>query len=138
MSSQTSQNESAIRWTEAFSVKVESLDQQHRELFARVAALSSALSRGEGGIVADSVLAGLVAYANQHFADEEALTAHHEFPSLSSHRAEHDKFRKQIAIFLEDHKQGKLGVPAQLLLFMQRWLKQHVTHTDKVSVRVAP
>jgi hemerythrin-like metal-binding protein len=130
MSSQTNESGSSIRWTRAFSVNIESLDKQHQDLFGKMAGLSRALSLGEGGAVVDSVLADLVAYANQHFADEEALMANHEFPTLSHHRAQHDKFREQVKAFIEDHKQGRVGVPAQLLLFMQRWLKEHVTHTD--------
>jgi hemerythrin len=131
MSSASNSLESGIRWTKAFSVNVELLDEQHRNLFSKVAQLSQALSQGNGGSVVESVLTDFLQYAQQHFSDEEALMAQHEFPSLPSHRAEHDNFRKQIGGFLEDHKQGKVGVPAQLLLFMQRWLKQHVMHTDK-------
>jgi len=131
MSSQTDARESAIRWTDAFSVGVESLDQQHQKLFAKVAELSRALSRGEGGTVVDSVLSDLAAYAKYHFADEEALMAQHDFPSLSSHRAAHERFRKQIEGFLTEHRQGRVGVPAQLLMFIQSWLKEHVMHTDK-------
>jgi hemerythrin len=131
MNHPTGTTQSAIRWSAAFSVRIERLDQQHRALFAKVANLSNALSRGEGGLVVDAILAELVEYANYHFLDEESLMVQHDFPSVSSHRAEHDQFRKQISSFLEDHKSGKVGVPSQLLFFMQRWLKHHVMHTDK-------
>jgi hemerythrin len=70
-------------------------------------------------------------YAKYHLADEEALMAEHNFPSLSSHRAAHEQFGKQIEAFLAEHRQGKVGVPAHLLMFMQSWLKEHVMRIDK-------
>ncbi len=57
--------------------------------------------------------------------------AEHNFPSLSSHRAAHEQFGKQIEAFLAEHRQGKVGVPAHLLMFMQSWLKEHVMRIDK-------
>jgi hemerythrin len=40
-------------------------------------------------------------------------------------------FRSKVAEFLADHRAGKAGVPASLLLFMQDWLEKHVLNTDK-------
>jgi hemerythrin len=57
--------------------------------------------------------------------------AKHNFPALSTHRAQHEMFRNQIAAFLKDYESGKSGVPVSLLQFMQSWLKQHVMRTDK-------
>jgi len=79
----------------------------------------------------DSILLELQSYIDQHFADEESLMAKHNFPALSIHRNEHEIFRQQMAAFAKAHNSGQSGVPVLLMLFMQRWLKQHVMNTDK-------
>lgn len=121
-----------FRWTEAYSVKIAHLDQQHRQLFDTVNELDESLRNGEGNPALDPILRKLVAYAKDHFAAEEALMEQHGFPGLVTHQTQHEMFRQKIAAFLEDHRAGKAGVPVSLMLFMQTWLKQHVMKTDKL------
>ena len=45
-----------FRWTEAYSVNVEVLDQQHQELFEVVNELEQALRVGEGMVAIDRIL----------------------------------------------------------------------------------
>jgi len=120
-----------FRWTEAYRVNVAVLDEQHQKLFATVNELDQALREGKGSGVLDPVLDKLVDYAVVHFAAEEALMTQHDFPGLSTHRTQHEMFRQKIAVLLEDHKAAKAGVPVELMLFMQAWLKQHVLKADK-------
>lgn len=65
--------ECVFRWTEAYSVNVEVLDQQHQELFEVVNELEQALRVGEGMVAIDRILDKLVTYAGVHFAAEESL-----------------------------------------------------------------
>lgn len=121
-----------FRWTQAYSVNILALDQQHRELFDTVNELDHALRSGQGNPALDPILQKLVEYATVHFAAEESLMEQHEFPGLFAHRTQHELFRQKIAVFLEDHRASKPGVPVSLMLFMQGWLKQHVMKTDKL------
>jgi len=120
-----------FRWTEAYSVNVAKLDEQHRRLFNTVNELNRALVSGEGSAVLDPVLARLVEYATEHFDLEETLMEQHRFPGLSTHRTQHKMFREKVGKLLEEHKNGRTGVPVSLMLFLQAWLKQHVMKTDK-------
>ena len=121
----------AFRWSETYSVHVGVLDSQHQQLFETVNELNEALRGGHGNRALDPILGKLIEYVQVHFAAEESLMEQHEFPSLSTHRAQHEAFRKKIAAFVEEHQSGKPGVPVDLLFFLQNWLKQHVLKTDK-------
>ena len=121
-----------FRWTEAFSVNIAIFDQQHQQLIDTMNQLDQALRKGEGKAALNPVLDRLVEYALVHFAAEEALMEQHEFPGLSTHRAQHEEFRKRLAEYLEAHKVGKPGVPVSLLFFMQAWMKEHLSKTDKL------
>ena len=119
-------------WTEALSVNIAILDQQHKQLFDTLNQLDQALRKGEGTAALDPVLDRLVEYALVHFAAEESLMEQHNFPGLFNHRAQHEEFRKRLAEYLEAHKAGKPGVPVSLLFFMQGWMKEHFSRTDKL------
>ena len=56
----------------------------------------------------------------------------HDFPGLSSHRAQHESFRQKIEEFIENDGASKSGVPVSLLLFLQMWLKDHLLKTDRL------
>ena len=122
---------STFRWSKRYSVNVAELDRQHQGLFAIVNELNDALVTGEGAAVINSVLRRLVEYTRNHFAAEEALMTQHRFPALLTHCAEHDKFTRLVAKFVEDYRTGKSGVSVSLLLFLQNWLKEHVLVSDK-------
>ena len=122
---------STFRWTEGYRVNIALLDQQHRQLIETVNELDQALRTGEGKSVVEAVLDKLVEYALVHFTAEERLMQQHDFPGLSTHQTQHEMFRQKIAIYLEDQKAGKPGVPVSLLLFMQEWMKQHLLTTDR-------
>jgi hemerythrin len=121
-----------FHWTDALSVNIAVFDQQHQQLIDTMNELDLALRKGEGKAALDSVLDKLVQYALVHFAAEESLMQEHDFPGFFTHRNQHDEFRKRLAEYLEAHKAGKPGVPVSLLFFMQEWMKEHVSKTDKL------
>ena len=121
-----------FRWSEIYSVNVAALDRQHMELIDTIHELELALRAGEGNSSVNKVLKKLLTYADLHFSTEESLMQEHGFPGLSSHRSQHDMFRKKIAALIEDYRASKAGVPVTLLLFVQAWLKDHVRNTDKL------
>jgi hemerythrin-like metal-binding protein len=123
---------STFHWTDAYRVNIAVLDRQHQKLFDVVNELDQALRVGEGNAVLDAILQKLVEYALTHFVSEESLMQRYSYPALTTHRTQHEMFRRKIAGFIEDHRAGKPGVPVTLLQFMQDWLRQHLLRTDKL------
>jgi hemerythrin-like metal-binding protein len=121
-----------FHWTDALSVNIAVFDQQHQQLIDTMNQLDQALRKGEGKAALDFVLDKLVQYALVHFAAEESLMQEHDFPGFFTHRNQHEEFRKRLAEYLEAHKAGKPGVPVSLLFFMQEWMREHVSKTDKL------
>jgi hemerythrin-like metal-binding protein len=120
-----------FRWTQAYSVNISVLDQQHRSLFDVVNQLDQTLRMGRGNAALNPILDRLLEYATVHFAAEESLMKQHDFPGLPTHHTQHEMFRRQITEYLRDHKAGKPGVPVALLFYLQAWLKDHLVKTDK-------
>lgn len=124
-------SDSAFAWTKAYSVNIAILDKQHQELFETINELDQAFRHGCGNDAIDPVLHQLVRYAMSHFLAEESLMQQHNFPGFLTHCGEHQMFRAKLAEFLADHRAGKAGVPASLLLFLREWMKEHVLDMDK-------
>jgi len=120
-----------FRWSDAYSVNVALLDEQHQHLFETIEELNQALQAGNGNSAIEPVLFKLVDYARFHFAAEESLMEQYDFPGLSTHRMQHEMFRRKINEFLSEHAAGKAGVAVSVMFFMRDWLKRHVMTTDK-------
>ncbi len=120
----------AFGWKEIYSVHVAALDRQHQSLFSTINELNDALAKGQGSEVIDRVLNKLVVYTTTHFASEEGLMEKYHFPGLAEHRLKHQELRTRVDEFVKEHEAGKVGVPADLILFLQAWLREHILGTD--------
>jgi hemerythrin len=123
--------EKVFHWTQHYAVNIAALDRQHQGLFDTINELNDAMANGEGAAATDRVLQKLVNYALTHFAAEEMLMTRHNFPGLTSHKEEHQKFVADVTHFIEEYRSGKTGVPVSLLTFLQCWLKKHILAADK-------
>jgi hemerythrin len=125
-----------IRWTKALSVGIASIDEQHKELFRRAKAFLEGVegrSRQDVGIL----LSYLRTYAVTHFGEEEEAMRASDFPGYERHKAQHDRFLKDLMILSrEQDKRGGKGVPAaDLGTLLRKWMHQHVTVTDAEMAR---
>jgi hemerythrin len=121
----------AYQWSEKYSVHIQALDRQHQELFRAVNRLGDALSSGKGGKVVEGVLKQLVDYTTSHFAAEEKLLEQHGYPGLADHKHKHQELTRKVVALQEEYKNGNVGVPVSLMLFLQSWLREHILVTDK-------
>lgn len=120
-----------LEWKDEFSVAVQSIDNQHKKLFAMINDLYDAMRTGKGSQVAPNILVKLVAYAREHFAAEEKLMLQAGYPQYAPHKAEHDKFTAEVARMIQELGAGKLTISVQLLDFLKKWLQAHILTTDK-------
>ena len=119
-----------FEWKNDYSVKIQSIDAQHKVLFGLAGELNAAMTKGQGQTVLTSVLDRLVSYTVAHFADEETLMAKHRFPGLAEHRIEHEKLKKQVGKIREDLIQGRGVLTIDVMDFLQDWLTKHIQHSD--------
>ena len=90
----------ALQWTQALSVGVDEIDDQHRELFRRAARLLDGIKRGEPEEIG-ALVDFLHEYAVTHFGAEEAFMREEAFPGYVRHKAEHDRFISDLLALAE-------------------------------------
>jgi hemerythrin len=119
-----------FEWSNDYSVRVVSIDAQHRNLFAIAHELYDAMSAGRGRMACGKILDRLVQYTAVHFAFEERLMRSNNYDDLAAHKAEHDALTAQVVQFQSDYWRGKLTLTVQLLQFLKGWLEKHIKGTD--------
>lgn len=123
--------DNTFQWRESYSVKVTALDNQHKQLFAIIRELYTAMQSGRGSDVAGDVLQRLIDYTVNHFATEEKLMEKHGYPHLASHRVEHRALTDQVVAFKKNFDAGTSNVSQELLAFLQHWLRDHIQAVDQ-------
>ena len=120
-----------IAWTPALAVGIEEIDAQHQELFRRANAFVESLegrSRQDVGII----LSYLRHYAITHFGAEEGEMRQHKYPGYSRHKAQHDRFIKDLMLLSTEHeRRNGPGIdPLRVGSWLANWLTEHVSRSD--------
>ena len=98
-------------WTPALLTGHPLIDEQHKEIFARVERLREAMERGDPTEVT-RLLDFLGRYVVEHFSAEEAVMVSSRFPRHDAHRAQHANFvRDWVAMKQEVAPRGPTPPP---------------------------
>jgi hemerythrin-like metal-binding protein len=120
-----------FQWNDSYSVKVDAMDDQHKQLFKIIDELHTAMRSGKGKDVAGNLLRRLVDYTIQHFAAEEKLLEQKKYPGLTAHQAEHRALTHKVIAFKNDFEAGKASITPELMNFLQNWLTNHIQTVDQ-------
>ena len=118
-------------WTESLRTHIPEIDAQHLQLFSVASQLRESISQGDGKSAINSVLLFLVEYTQVHFTTEERLLQAAEYSGLESHRQAHVAFVQQLRKAIERPLHVR---PDELLEFIETWLIEHVSKTDREYV----
>jgi hemerythrin len=119
-----------MEWKPEYSVKIASIDNEHKKLFAMVNDLHDAMRLGEGSGKAPEVLTALVAYTKTHFANEEQYMQRAGYADFASHKAQHAQLTLQVYQIVTDLQDKKLALSLKLLSFLKEWLTKHIILCD--------
>ncbi|OYV97374.1 MAG: hypothetical protein B7Z62_06245 [Deltaproteobacteria bacterium 37-65-8] len=121
-----------FEWTERWSVGVDTIDAQHRELFAAI----NTLLREEGKTPSRDlarVLDYLEGYISNHFGLEELYMRRLSYPGFPSHKGEHVAFINDFYDLRDEYDNN--GASPELAdkmgRYMGDWLVNHIGKVDK-------
>ena len=121
-----------FEWTDQWSVGVDTIDAQHRELFAAI----NSLLREEGTPAARDVakvLDYLEDYVTNHFGLEELYMRRLSYPGFPSHKGAHVAFINDF-YDLRDEYDANGATPEladKMGRYMGDWLVNHIGKIDK-------
>ncbi len=120
-----------FQWRDDYSVKIPSIDVQHRKLVEMLNQLNDGMAAGTGNAQLGALLTGLVDYTAKHFAYEEKLFKTHAFPGAAEHVEEHKRLVEQVLDFKRRYEAGQASINMQLMKFLKDWLIMHILGSDK-------
>lgn len=123
----------AIEWTSDLSVGIEFIDNQHKELFARINNLVEACKEKNGKENLTEVFQFLKDYIIEHFGAEEAVMQKYNYPQYDYHKGQHEEFVKDTSELEKglNNEIDQLFVADRLSNYLVSWLVLHIRRVDK-------
>lgn len=124
-------NTPMYKWEEKYSVGIQSIDNQHKELFKLLNSLLEAMKLGKGLIVASQIILELESFAIVHFQKEEFFFQRFDYSGAAEHISEHNFFIEKITTLKSELKSGKITLSLELYVFLKDWIERHILVVDK-------
>ncbi len=121
-----------IEWKDSYSVGVKIIDEQHKQLFAYINALYSAMKDGSDKEILSKVLDDLARYVDVHFSAEEKYFVEFNYEKKDEQIAQHKMYTDKIRSFQEGFKKNQEFILSfEVIDFIEDWILNHVTGEDK-------
>jgi hemerythrin-like metal-binding protein len=139
MSTKQKQQPPALVWINAYTVGIDVLDTQHKELIRIVNQFHEKLSSFSGFDCLSSsgkrigiygTILSLRSYFLNHFSTEERFMMRSRYPDFFEHKKEHDLFVRKVFDFEDYFVQGKLNIAREMDTFLLMWVKKHTLEMD--------
>ncbi len=120
-----------FKWEKSMSVGVEKLDKQHKVLVRLINRIHDEAKSNDIKTIVQSSIQILLKYTKEHFVDEEELLILADYPYLEEHQHKHKILTEHVKKIADDLENGSLIEPADLGIFLQNWLIDHIMQEDK-------
>lgn len=120
-----------INWSARYSVGVENLDEQHKQIIGMLNRLvTSPEARDANSETISEILTTMTRYSLEHFKTEESLLKAHGYPDFEQHRQEHVAYRRKTIDFSTATSLGVESVPQILVTYLFEWWTNHILKED--------
>jgi hemerythrin len=120
-----------LLWSDALTLGIPTVDDQHRELVAIVNEAHAVFSTGAEASRLVPIFDRLERYAAEHFATEEALFERAGYPDRAAHAAQHRSLTAQVRRLRQDLDAGDPDVALELMDMLRSWLVRHISSSDR-------
>lgn len=120
-----------MNWTDELSVKVPSIDEQHKKLIHLINAFYDNIRVKTPKEQIFILIKELKEYTVFHFSTEEKYFKQYNYPGYTQHKEEHEFFIKKVLDFEDRYKNGKLILSIEITNFIKDWVSNHICQTDK-------
>jgi hemerythrin len=123
-----------IQWTQALSVGIDVIDEDHKTFFTMANILLSAIRDNppELNTIIQSSLSILLEYVDGHFLREERAMEKAAWPDLEQHQKLHADFRSQVIQLASDYNAGRGEAAKELADLVNKWTAEHIAQVDKL------
>lgn len=120
-----------ITWNDSLSVKIDSMDEQHKKLIEMINNFYDNVSKRSNDELISSLVKGMKTYTIMHFTTEERYMKQFNYPKYEQHKKEHDAFISKVNDLEQKLKSGKAILSFEITNFLKDWIKKHIQEEDK-------
>jgi hemerythrin len=120
-----------FRWTDKMSVKLQEIDQQHKQLVDILNELYQAFMDKEHKEKIGSIIEKMSDYTRYHFTTEEKYFASFGFYDMENHIKEHQDFKERVNEFVLKYYVHNSALTYDVMIFLKNWLRNHIMETDQ-------
>jgi hemerythrin-like metal-binding protein len=117
-----------LHWKNEYSVGIEAVDYEHRELIDLINRLYEELSAKGAASSAVSFFGDLFKGISAHFALEERFMREHGYDQLAQHKADHERLLDEIRDMMDEVADGEIA--NNLSERLDAWFSRHFETHD--------
>lgn len=123
-----------FEWSESISVKIPTIDEQHKKLFKIAKDIHELVQNYNGQdsfYVIVRTIKELKNYTEYHFEEEEKMMKKYDYPDIGQHITQHKEFIEYLnQIDLKEVDDNPEESIHNLLKFIAGWIFKHINNTD--------
>ena len=116
-------------WKDTYSLGIEEIDNQHKELLRLFSVVQDALIGGKGWAEIHYALLAVIDFARFHFQFEEALMRLYACPDREAHGKAHQRFLAQASGIAGESLKDRTR--EDVAEFFRDWLASHIQGADR-------
>ena len=126
-----------LRWKNEYSVGIEAVDHEHKELIDLINQLHEQLStRNES---AEAFFGDLLRGISAHFALEERFMGERGYDQFLQHKADHERLLDDLREMMDDFSDAEELADSDLSARLDRWFSRHFeTHDARLHKALGP
>ena len=118
-----------LRWKDHYSVGIEGVDHEHKDLIELINRLHDQLSTGES-LAASAFFGDLVKAISAHFALEERFMRERGYDQLPQHKEDHERLLDEILCLIDEFDGEDMADHEDLAARLNAWLSRHFETHD--------
>ena len=119
-----------FQWKEYYSVNIDSVDLQHKQLVTLINNLHKEVNNGFDINEVNNLIAKFMESTKNHFECEESLMQENDYKLYKVHKEEHDKLIGEVENFRENLNESRTDVISSINILIEK-LKLHFLEMDK-------
>ncbi len=120
-----------MKWTEAFSVGVQVIDDQHKKWIDIINKYhDSIIDKSDNENLTAQIMDEMMEYSKFHFAFEEAILEKNGYPKIADHRALHNNYIEMLLKKVQEEQNGELMLSRDVMVMLINWLQNHILFED--------
>ncbi len=121
---------SLLQWKQEYSVGIESMDDEHREMIDLINSVYAKLDAKSDALQIETCLGDIFNTISMHFALEERIMRFHNYAEFGAHKEDHEDLLDQIRDLMDDFVNDPDAGAVALEMRLSDWFEVHFATFD--------